>query len=82
VCSLFDDSAERAAHGTLARTKEKRQGSLYKEALTDDKWRKYARALAEEDSGTAQLFFLSPEDRRSDIEFFGSGWHDSEILDC
>ena len=42
------------------------QGSLYKEALTPDKLRKYARALAEEGSGTALLFFLSPEDRRSD----------------
>jgi hypothetical protein len=42
------------------------QGSLYKESLTNDKLRKYARALAEEGSGTALLFFLSPEDRRSD----------------
>ncbi|MBF6569506.1 MAG: hypothetical protein IVW54_11610 [Candidatus Binataceae bacterium] len=42
------------------------QGSLYKEALTNEKLRKYARALAEEDSGSALLFFLSPDDRRSD----------------
>jgi hypothetical protein len=42
------------------------QGSLYKEALTNDKLRKYARALTEEGSGNALLFFLSPTDRRSD----------------
>jgi hypothetical protein len=40
--------------------------SLYREALTNDKLRKYARALAEEDAGSALLYFLSPEDRRSD----------------
>lgn len=42
------------------------QGSLYKEALTAEKLGKYARALAEEGSGTAFLVFLSPGDRRSD----------------
>lgn len=44
----------------------KRHSSLHREALTNDKLRKYARALAEEDSGSAMLYFLSPEDRRSD----------------
>lgn len=44
----------------------KSQSSLYREALTNDKLRKYARALAEEDAGSALLYFLSPEDRRSD----------------
>lgn len=44
----------------------KGKSSLYREALTTDKLRKYARALAEESAGTALLYFLSPEDRRSD----------------
>jgi hypothetical protein len=44
----------------------KSQNSLHREALTNDKLRKYARALAEEEVGSAWLFFLSPEDRRSD----------------
>lgn len=44
----------------------KSQSSLYREALTNDKLRKYARALAEEAAGSALLYFLSPEDRRSD----------------
>jgi hypothetical protein len=44
----------------------KSQSSLYREALTSDKLRKYARALAEEGAGSALLYFLSPEDRRSD----------------
>jgi len=44
----------------------RRHSSLYKEALTNEKLRKYARALAEEDSGSSLLYFLSPEDRRSD----------------
>lgn len=44
----------------------KHKSSLYREALTTDKLRKYARALAEEITGSALLYFLSPEDRRSD----------------
>jgi len=44
----------------------KGQSSLYREALTNDKLRKYARALAEEGAGSALLYCLSPEDRRSD----------------
>lgn len=44
----------------------KRRTSLYREALTNDKLRKYARALAEQDAGSALLYFLRPEDRRSD----------------
>jgi hypothetical protein len=44
----------------------KSQSSLHRESLTNDKLRKYARALAEEDAGSALLYFLSPEDRRSD----------------
>jgi hypothetical protein len=44
----------------------KGQSSLFREALTNDKLRKYARALAEETTGSASLYFLSPEDRRSD----------------
>ena len=50
----------------VGKNEGRKQGSLYKEALTNDKLRKYARALTEEGSGTALLFFLSPEDRRSD----------------
>ena len=50
----------------VGKNEGKEQGSLYKEALTNDKLRKYASALAEEGSGTALLFFLSPTDRRSD----------------
>lgn len=42
------------------------QSSLHREALTNDKLRKHARALAEEEAGSALLYFLSPEDRRSD----------------
>jgi hypothetical protein len=44
----------------------KHHSSLYREALTNDKLRKYGRALAEEDAGSALLYFLRPEDRRSD----------------
>lgn len=44
----------------------KGRSSLFREALTNDKLRKYARALAEETTGSALLYFLSPEDRRSD----------------
>jgi hypothetical protein len=44
----------------------KHKSSLYREALTADKLRKYARALAEESTGSALLYFLSPSDRRSD----------------
>jgi hypothetical protein len=44
----------------------KHKSSLYREALTPDKLQKYARALAEESTGSALLYFLSPGDRRSD----------------
>ena len=50
----------------VGKNEGREQGSLYKEALTNDKLRKYASALAEEGSGTARLYFLSPKDRRSD----------------
>jgi hypothetical protein len=50
----------------VGKNEGKHQGSLYIESLTNEKLKKYARALAEEGSGTPLLFFLSPEDRRSD----------------
>ncbi len=50
----------------VGKNEGKHQGSLYKESLTNEKLKKYARALAEEKSGTAILFFLSPQDLRSD----------------
>ena len=50
----------------VGKNEGREQDTLYKESLTNEKLRKYARALAEEESGTALLFFLSPEDRRSD----------------
>jgi hypothetical protein len=50
----------------VGKNQGKTQSSLHKEALTNEKLRKYALALAEEDSGSASLYFLSPEDRRVD----------------
>ncbi len=48
-------------------TKKKTPGSLYQEALHNDKLRKYALAFAEEDySGTALLFFLVPGGGKAD----------------
>ena len=44
----------------------KTQSSLFREALTNDKLKKYARGLAEQPFGSAWLYFLSPEDRRKD----------------
>lgn len=50
----------------VGKTEIKAQGSLVKEAFENDKLRKYARALAEEGSGAADLFFLVPQDLKRD----------------
>jgi hypothetical protein len=45
----------------VGKTEAPGESSLVREALHRDKLRKYARALAEEESGAARLYFLIPQ---------------------